>query len=363
MSEHKKAEEILIVDDTPANLSVLSMMLSKAGYKVRPAISGEIALRAVEADLPDLILLDIRMPEMDGFEVCRRLKADPRTHDIPVIFISALSEIDDKLAAFNVGGVDYITKPFQTAEVRVRVNTHLTLARQRKEIAQLNQLKDQLIDTVTHNLKTPISMVLFYSDMLKVGKYKSIQETAEHIYGAGRRMEALINGFLDLNRIESGLVFNKKAVDLNQLLQNAVDEFLYHAERKMIRLNFIKPAESVEIETDADYLKEAVDNLVSNALKYTPQDGLVRVELVSFADHIEIRVEDTGIGIPPEYLKDVFKRFFRVPEQRHAEISGTGLGLAITAAIVEQLGGEIHLHSVPTEGSRFTILLPYQSNL
>ena len=128
---------IVIVDDNPNNLQVLSSMLQQAGFKVRPALSGEIALRAIAASPPDLILLDIRMPEMDGYETCRRLKADPATQDIPVIFISALTETDDKLAAFGAGGVDYVSKPFQTDEVLARVRAHLQLHRMQKHLESL----------------------------------------------------------------------------------------------------------------------------------------------------------------------------------------------------------------------------------
>jgi len=355
-NQHETGGNILIVDDTPANLSVLSMMLTKAGYKVRPAISGEVALKAVEADLPDLILLDIRMPEMDGFEVCQQLKANPQTQDIPVIFISALSEIDDKLTAFDVGGVDYITKPFQTAEVRVRVNTHITIARQRQEIQQLNQLKDQLIDTVTHNLKTPISMVMFYSDMLRAGKYNDLTETAQNIYNAGKRMDALIGAFLDLNRIESGLSIAKRKIALDTLLQSLADDFLFHAERKDITLTL--QVDEVLLDTDPDYLGEAINNLISNAIKYTPDGGTVAVRLNAYDNYVAITVEDNGIGIPEAYMGEVFQRFFRVPQDNHAQEAGTGLGLAITAAIIAQLGGDIRVESTDNQGSRFIVELP-----
>jgi putative two-component system response regulator len=141
----ERSGSIVIVDDNPENLHVLSAMLQSAGYKVRPALGGEIALLAIGVSVPDLILLDIRMPDMDGYEVCKRLKADQRTRDVPVIFISALDETQDKLAAFEVGGIDYLTKPFQAQEVLARINTHLQLRRMQQKL-------DSLVEARTHEL-------------------------------------------------------------------------------------------------------------------------------------------------------------------------------------------------------------------
>lgn len=354
--------EILIVDDTPANLSVLSGMLSKAGYTVRPAISGEVALRAIEASVPDIILLDIRMPDMDGFEVCQHLKADPRTADVPVIFISALSEIDDKLKAFDVGGVDYITKPFQAAEVRVRVNTHLTLARQRQQIEQLNQLKDQLIDTVTHNLKSPLGVVLGYSGDLRESIADEHQRAVTAIFTAGVRMEQLISGFLDLNKIESGLTLNPHRTVVQAIIKETAMGHAYDAENKGQNLTIEVPDADTTIITDSRHLTEALDNLISNAVKYTPSGGQITIALTTDDEHeaVQIDVRDTGLGIPAEYIPHVFDRFFRVPEFSHAQASGTGLGLAITAAVIERLGGTISVESEPDVGSTFSIRLPYR---
>ena len=349
--------DILIVDDTPANLSVLSMMLTKVGYKVRPAISGEVALRAIDADLPDLILLDVRMPDMDGFELCTHLKADPRTVDIPVIFISALSEIDDKLRAFEVGGVDYITKPFQTAEVRVRVNTHLTLAKQRQQIESINELKDQLISTVAHNLKSPISIVMMYSDMLRSARGDAV-DLAEKIHQAGERMNSLTTNFLDLSKIESGIVFSRRDVSIKEILDTTLSEVSFAADYKKIAIYVHQPEESITIQTDPRYLKEALENFISNAVKYTPENGQIDITAQKTDSHVVFKIIDTGIGIPEAYHTHIFEKFYRIPEPEHQEISGTGLGLAIAYAIIKQLGGSIDVESKTGEGTTFTINLP-----
>ena len=163
---------VIVVDDTPANLQLLTGMLKERGYKVRPVPSGKLALQAAKNDPPDLILLDIMMPEMDGYEVCERLKADEKLREIPVIFISALNETMDKVRAFGVGGVDYVTKPFQFEEVDARVRTHLELQRQRRKLKEnyeqlrrLEELRDNLVHMIVHDLRNPLTGISGFLDL------------------------------------------------------------------------------------------------------------------------------------------------------------------------------------------------------
>ncbi|MCP4608976.1 MAG: response regulator, partial [Planctomycetes bacterium] len=162
----QKTNTILVVDDVPANLHLLVGILTKQGYTVRPASSGRMALLAAQAEAPDLILLDIMMPEMDGYEVCEQLKADERTRDIPVIFISAMSEVLDKIKAFSAGGVDYITKPFHKKEVLARVNTHLTIHNLQKDLQEQVAELNAFAHTVAHDLKNPLGIIIGYVDIL-----------------------------------------------------------------------------------------------------------------------------------------------------------------------------------------------------
>ena len=154
METRHRNGNILIVDDTPENLTVLLQMLTEQGYRVRPALSGEIALKSVQADPPDLILLDILMPEMDGYEVCRVLKSNERTGQIPIIFISALTEVEDIVKAFQAGGVDYITKPFQIEEVLVRVRTHLELQNAIREKEESQMMLQTILDSIENTIVT-----------------------------------------------------------------------------------------------------------------------------------------------------------------------------------------------------------------
>jgi PleD family two-component response regulator len=186
--------DILIVDDTPANLNVLSAILGKRGYRVRPAINGALALKAAQKAAPDLILLDVQMPEMDGYQVCRQLKGDAQTRDIPVIFISALDDVLDKVEAFQVGGVDYITKPFQIEEVLARVENQLALHQQREAIATLLARNEQLIALATQDLRPQLGQIAVWAAALRDGGDTAL---AEQIRASAREMSAALDGLLE----------------------------------------------------------------------------------------------------------------------------------------------------------------------
>src|SRR3954451_12839451 len=185
--------DILIVDDTPANLNVLSAILGKRGYRVRPAINGALALKAAQKAAPDLILLDVQMPEMDGYQVCRQLKGDAQTRDIPVIFISALDDVLDKVEAFQVGGVDYITKPFQIEEVLARVENQLALHQQREAIAALLARNQQLIALATGELRPQLDQIAHWASALRDGGNPA---PAEQIYETANRLSRALDGLL-----------------------------------------------------------------------------------------------------------------------------------------------------------------------
>jgi PleD family two-component response regulator len=196
--------DILIVDDTPANLNVLSAILGKRGFRIRPAINGALALKAAQKAAPDLILLDVQMPGLDGYEVCRQLKGDPHTRDIPVIFISALDDVLDKVEAFQVGGVDYITKPFQIEEVLARVKNQLAIHQQREEIAALLALNEQLIALANDELRPQLEQIAGWSAALRDGGDAALAEQIRaSAQGLSAALEALL-GKPDWHKLRGG---------------------------------------------------------------------------------------------------------------------------------------------------------------
>ena len=370
---------ILIVDDTLENLQLLSNTLTDQGYKIRGAAKGQMAIRTARSFPPDLILLDIKMPGMDGYEVCEHLKADEQTRDIPVIFISALDEVIDKVRAFQVGGVDYITKPFHVEEVLARIEHQLMIQRlstqlqeQNKQLQQeiqerqkaeqaaaaANRAKSEFLANMSHELRTPLNAILGFTQLMN----RNPQLTAEQrdfleiINGSGEHLLELIDDILDLSKIEAGLIeLNQKSFDLYRLLDNIEDLFQIQTEQK--NLDFIvivSPNVPQYIRTDEQKLRSCLLNLLSNAIKFTNYGGVtLTVDKTKKSESsLQFSVSDTGLGIAPEELETLFDAFVQTSAGR-ATAGGTGLGLAITKNFVELMGGEIWVSSVLGEGTTF----------
>ncbi|MCL4255476.1 MAG: hybrid sensor histidine kinase/response regulator, partial [Anaerolineae bacterium] len=363
---------ILLVDDTPSNLDVLTAMLKESGYRVRPAINGELALEAVKASPPDLILLDINLPKLNGYEVCIRLKADETTRDIPVIFISALNDVEAIVKAFEVGGVDYITKPFKLREVLARVATHLMIVQQRRQIEEryvrdmkhfeaLDKMKEQFVRSATHDLKNPLSIVTGYVALLQtLTPEEFAQYGAEYIdgiSGGAKRMLSLITDMLDLAQLQTGANLKFEPTDVENFMNMAMRGMDVAAKQRHITLVYTPPAKAVTVVIDPHQMMRVIDNLVSNAIKYTPDGGRVDVFFDIYDDAIGIRVRDTGFGIPKKDIDHIFDAFYRVRGEQQSKVSGTGLGLAIVRTIVEQHNGQIEVESEVGHGSLFTVFL------
>lgn len=364
MSETIKGN-ILIVDDTPANLRLLSNMLTEQDYKVRAVVNGNMALTTSRAIPPDLILLDINMPGMNGYEVCEKLKADERTQDIPIIFISALDEVQDKVKAFTVGGVDYITKPFQFEEVLARVETHLSLRRLQEELEQEIAARDKLIaeldayaHTVAHDLKNPLTALIGFSDLLEKRHKKMEPEHIEsnlHLIAEnGRRMTNIIEELLLLSSVRKLDEVVMKPFDMCHVVAETrarLDDMITRSEATLI-----VPESWPTALGHGPWVEEMWANYISNAIKYggTPP----QIELGATAeedDHICFWVRDNGEGITPENQTRLFTPFERLSQVR---AEGHGLGLSIVQRIAEKLGGRVSVQSEIGKGSLFCFTLP-----
>jgi two-component system, sensor histidine kinase and response regulator len=363
---------VLVVDDTPNNLVLLMSLLEKRGYTVRPAVNGMLALTSARSTPPDLILLDIMMPEMDGYEVCRQLKADPTTRNVPVIFLSALDETLDKVKAFEVGGVDYITKPFHTEEVIARVETQLELYRQRLEIEalrekervhfeEMSQLKDQFVQMVSHDLKNPLSVIITYLSLLRRTSAINDEKAIEYlgvVEQSARQMNELITNLLDLAKIESGNPLTLEDVPLDKLILQGIDEAAFSAQEKGVKLVYTPAESDLTLQLDSQLMTQVISNLLSNAVKYTPSGGRVEARLQQTQDETIVVIKDDGLGIPADDLPYLFDRFYRVNSDKHLEAKGTGLGLSIVRAIVEAHNGRVWVESQFGVGTTFYVALP-----
>jgi signal transduction histidine kinase len=394
--DNHTGNSILIVDDTLENLRILSQVLIEHGYRVRAAKSGREALASMQANLPDLVLLDVRMPDMDGYEVCTCLKADPAMQSVPVLFISALDETRDKLRGFEVGGVDYITKPFQPAEVLVRVRTHLEISRLqtalKKDTEDLFLINEQLhaeIDlriaaevqlntimqdlqrsnadlqtfahTVSHDLQEPLRMVTSYLGLLEQRTRQKLDpEALEFIRFAtdgANRMQKLIKDILAYSRVDTqGKTFaaTECEIVLEKVLLNLKSALAESGAR-------ITHDPLPQVYADATQLEQIFQNLIGNAIKFKNERQpvvVVQAEKKESQNGMEwvFSVTDNGIGIDPQYFDGIFAVFKRLHSRE--EYPGTGIGLAICQRIVERHGGRIWVESTPGQGSTFFFTLP-----
>ncbi len=396
MTEDNKGN-ILIVDDTPENLQVLSATLSDRGYKVRGVIKGSMAIRAAKSAPPDLILLDIKMPDLTGYEVCEQLKAEPQTKEIPVIFISALDEVLDKVKAFEIGGVDYITKPFQVEEVLARVEHQLTIKRLQKQLVSQNQqlqqeiverkkaeeaaaaaskAKSQFVANMSHELRTPLNAILGFTQVLLRDRHLSSDqvENLRIINRSGEHLLDLINDVLDFSKIEAGIIgLYETSFDLYRLLDSLEEMFQIKCEQKNLLLNFlVSPDVPQFIKTDEKKLRVCLTNLLGNAIKFT-SSGSVTLRIHAEFDtqppasqaspitnyalpitHYQLifEVEDSGPGIAPAEIDTLFEAFVQAEAGKRA-VEGTGLGLTITRSYVELMAGKIIVTSILGHGTVF----------
>lgn len=378
---------ILIVDDNPHNLSVLSETLKGAGFEVGVEMDGEGVLEQVAYAKPDLILLDVNMPGIDGFETCRLLKSNPQTQDIPIIFMTAWSETTDKVKGLSLGAVDYIPKPFEQEEVLARVRLHLRLSWVTKTLAQqnihlqeakqkaeaANKTKGQFLAKMSHELRTPLNAILGYAQILqrdlKPGKSVNKLPLRNNpidglriIEEGGNHLLNLINEILDFAKIESSKIeINPSEVNLPTLL-TGVEEMIH---MRAIEKGLIFKSESQEdlpshVQVDEKRLRQVLINLLSNAVKFT-DTGSVTLRVKSTnpsASTVKICFEviDTGVGIAAEHLEKIFQPFEQVGNNS-SNAQGTGLGLSISRQLVELMGGQLQVESQLVRGSMFSFEL------
>lgn len=361
------APGVLIVDDTPANLQVLAEMLKDHGYHVRMARSGALALQAAQHDPPDLILLDITMPEMDGYEVCARFKANAQLREVPILFISALTEPLDKIKAFNAGGVDYLPKPFYSEEVVARVRTHLELRRQRQElqvrVAQLRELehlRDNLVHMIVHDLRAPLNGLQGGLELLDITAQNLTADNRKWLVLAQascRELSEMISTLLDITRLEHNqMPLHPAPADLADIVRHAIELL---GPKAQVRCDVEAGGTSgTMIPCDAALIVRVITNLASNALKFSPETTRVRVAIGAEGADMVLRVTDSGPGIPAQYQAKIFEKFGQAELQRAHQQTSSGLGLAFCKLAIEAHGGRIGVNSKPGKGSTFWFKLP-----
>jgi signal transduction histidine kinase len=384
---HPTTATILIVDDTPANLALVVEYMETQGFRMLVAQGGEEGLQRAALVQPDLILLDAIMPGLNGFDVCRRLKARESTRDIPVIFMTSLTGTDDKLRAFAVGAVDYVVKPLQVQEVMARANAHLSLRAVNKQLAAQNErLQQEIVErtraenkviertaqlvaanqeleafsySVSHDLRAPLRAIRGFAEILRANWSASAGEDGrrclEKIIAAGERMERLIEDLLLYARTGHA-VERAVAVPLSPLLGQLTAEFGERIAAAGAQIEISKPLATPL--GDPTLIGQILNNLVDNALTYRCLHGTpeIRISAKHVGRDVMIQVADNGIGIEPEYHQKIFQVFQRL--HGNDEYPGTGLGLAIVAKAARLMKGDVGVESVPGQGSTFSVRMP-----
>lgn len=361
---------LMVVDDTWENLDVLNAFFVPRGYRVFLFPRGDLALKAALTNPPDLILLDIKMPEMNGYELCARLKAEESLREIPVIFISALTETQDKVKAFKEGGVDYVTKPFQMEEVHARVETHLKIARLQREltakyeeIKRLERDKEDLTCMIIHDLRNPLGSIYGSINVVQEIEAGSLSGDAKEILSLASQsslaLKELIDSLLDVNKMETGkFPVRMEACDFQNIIREGVQLVGSFSRLKPM---LILPEEATQVVCDGNLIRRVAANLVGNALKYTPAEGKVLVTCQFSHGQASVFVEDTGTGIPKEYLDLVFDKYFQVKGRKEGYFSSSGLGLTFCRLAIEAHGGKIGVKSDIGKGSAFWFTIPMGS--
>ena len=375
---------ILVVDDTLQNLKLLSSMLEEHDFNVRCAINGLLALNTAQTGWSDLILLDITMPEINGYEVCKKLKAEESTKDIPVIFLSALDDVADKKQAFAVGGVDYISKPFQVDEVLVRVRTHLQTRSLQKNLEQqvkertiqltqslqtaeaANKAKSQFLANMSHELRTPLNAIIGYSEMLQEEAEDLDSEAfildLQRIHNSAKHLLGLISDILDLSKIEADrMELYLESFEISSLIKSIMDTVhpLIVKNGNTLKISCSKDIGSMY--TDLVKTRQSLLNLLSNASKFTEKGEIeLIVDRYYEASHpwISFQIKDTGIGMTPEQINKLFQAFTQADISTTRKYGGTGLGLTISKKFCQMMGGELTVESELDGGSTFTMNLP-----
>jgi two-component system, sensor histidine kinase and response regulator len=368
---------ILVVDDVQQNIQVVGTMLREAGYSIMPATNGAAALQRVQKKLPDLILLDLMMPEMDGLEVCRRLKADPPTRSIPIIFLTASNEMSHLVQGLEAGAVDYVTKPFNPPELLARVRTHLELKHARERLREMNDEKNEFMGIAAHDLRNPLGAITGYAEIIleegeallasspeaSARSAHEVNDCARRIHDTSKRMAEMVQNLLDANRIERGeMKLNLAPTDLAPVLSAVIETQRAPATSKQQTIYLESEASSVVVLVDPSLAVQVLENLASNAVKYSPPGTDIFVRLKKHATSARVEVQDQGPGLSAEDQKKLFGKFARLSAKPTGGEHSTGLGLSIVKKMVEAMNGKVWCESELGRGATFIVEFPTTSS-
>jgi len=367
--------KILIVDDVPANILVVKLLLEAEGYGAFGATSAAVARKYLETETVDLILLDVMMPEVSGFEFARDLSTDPLLCYVPVIFLSALQESSEIATGLDSGGVDYISKPFRKPELLARVRTHLQLSHSRKQLREQNlllerlareareasQARDKFVAILAHDLRNPFSGILSLVTELEFNldqfSPEELREAIQSVYNSTSQVSDLLHSLLEWAQTQTGaqVIYSSKH-SVGDLLDQALRPLAGMIVKKELKVT--KSIDGCEVWADENTLLAVFRNLLSNAIKFTPRGGSIRVEGLTKGASTEVSFRDSGVGISAQTISELFRLDIRTTTAGTESESGSGLGLLLCKEFIERNGGSLDVESQLGKGSLFRVTLP-----
>jgi signal transduction histidine kinase len=357
MYDIKQSINILIVDDTPEYIQMAGEILRPLGHRIRVANGGQLALKLIEQEIPSLILLDIKMPDIDGFEVCKILKANPDYNDIAIIFITSSYEEENISKGFLLGAQDYVIKPYNASELVARVKSHIKIIQQAKELMAAYHELDQFCHSISHDLKSPLQVINQLTELLKDELPETSTQANEiisHINTKCTQSITMIERLLEFSKMTQ-MACHFTTVDLNKIFSDTLKELTsLEAERQFqIDMNNLST-----INANAFLISLLVQNILGNAIKFTRHKAISKIKITGTAliHNYQVTIEDNGAGFDPNYSNKLFQVFERLHSSQ--EFEGTGVGLAIVNRIMRRHGGSVTITAQPNIGATVTLLFP-----
>ncbi|ELS31802.1 MULTISPECIES: hybrid sensor histidine kinase/response regulator [Pseudanabaena] len=361
-----KKPVILVIDDEPANFDVIEILLFKDGYELHHQDNGADAIASLDRINPDIILLDVMMPDMDGIEVCQQIKSDRQWQHIPIIIVTALADKEDLARCLDAGADDFISKPINSTELRARVISMLRIKSQYDRLQETMLLREEMMQTIVHDLRNPLIGILLGCDSLRGLELPDrATRRIDQISKAIEQMRLLIDDILTIGRIEANkLILNRTKIDMTDLTKTVLAGFAPIAQRKQIAIVSEFTDEPTYISGDLYLIRRVLDNLIDNALKFSPQKSSVTIKVGCLPknpdrqDLIKIQVIDEGVGISSHQKQVIFEKY--EVGNIVLGVSQIGLGLSFCKMTLEAHQGSISVTNNQPQGSIFTIFLNRQ---
>lgn len=359
-------KNILIVDDNQINLQVVSSFLKELNYNIAISLDGFDAIKILKDTQIDLIVMDVMMPQMDGFETCKKIKEDDRLKDIPIIFLTAKNQTKDIVEGFQAGGVDYVSKPFNGEELKMRIKTHLELADAKQTIVQFHKTRDRIYSILAHDIRSPLASISMLLDGL-AGKYiessgPNFDKLITEISLSTKNTLTLIQNILEWTKTQSDTIaLYPETIDMQMIVEKCVSLLALNFQEKKIQLHFSIPYKT-EAFVDETTVSNIFRNLISNAIKFTNKGGNVSISSNETDEYVSIIIQDTGIGMPPQIIEKIFERDEHYTCRGTNNEKGTGLGLYMVKDFVKLNKGILKVESEIDKGTIFTISLPKFEN-